>query len=372
MKTGLKKKIFSKRNRMLVLLAILVFSASLYIIPGGKDVFRKLFWNCVPISIPREVKAFGMPAEMGKTYGEELKYSVRILSTVYIRKIICGGDAKKFENNLLRAKKLLSGIDHRWIEEIEAIASASGADADDLMIGNTFLDLGLYSAGCRQIISIKNGRLLHAHNMDWDNLGGFGHLMVTILRRNPEEGRFRTVTITFPGMVGALDIINEKGISLSFNQVGHSRGVSKMPVFIKMRDIAETCASFEEAEMQIMNMPQGMPFIIGLADAGNCKSAVFERDDEKTVLKREPVDGMITADNSTWCKRSLVNCSVDRIARKNSAFDIEPIVETLRNSQVLLECDIYSLIWDFKNNSFHLACGEIPAAKGKYRRFKLF
>ena len=44
----------------------------------------------------------------------------------------------------------------------------------------------------------------------------------------------------------------------------------------------------------------------------------------------------------------------------------------LRNKQVLLGCNIYSVIFDYKNNAFYLASGKIPAANGKYRKFTLF
>jgi hypothetical protein len=89
--------------------------------------------------------------------------------------------------------------------------------------------------------------LFHAHNLDWDNLGWFGRWVTCIVRRNPSDGRFATVSFGFPGMIGALDIINEKGLALSFIQLGWGNGGTNEPVFIMLRRIAETCDSIDAA-----------------------------------------------------------------------------------------------------------------------------
>jgi hypothetical protein len=47
-------------------------------------------------------------------------------------------------------------------------------------------------------------------------LGGLDRWTTCIVRREPSSGRFKTVAIGLPGMVGAPDIINEKGLALSF------------------------------------------------------------------------------------------------------------------------------------------------------------
>ena len=52
-------------------------------------------------------------------------------------------------------------------------------------------------------------------------------------------------------MVGAPDIINEKGLALPFNQLGFGKGSGSEPVFIMLRRIAETCSSLDAARKQI-------------------------------------------------------------------------------------------------------------------------
>ena len=83
----------------------------------------------------------------------------------------------------------------------------------------------------------------------------------TIVRCQPSDGRRPTVTVGFPGMIGSLDVINDCGIALSFNQLGFGRAVPKEPIFLTMRRIAENCTTFHEVHEAIMTCPPGVPFI---------------------------------------------------------------------------------------------------------------
>ena len=241
------------------------------------------------------------------------------------------------------------------------------------MLGNTFLDIGISSAGCRMLIVFDETMLLHAHNLDWDNLGGVGNHMITIFRTKGCKKRLSTVHIGFPGMIGALDIINEKGIALSFNQVGFARDECEMPIFIKMREIAEKCSTFEDARKEIMTMPQGMPFCIGVSDAKTGQSAIFERDNKADIKRRNANDGILTADNSLWYGVKMKErCIMDDTARKVNPDKVGDLKTILRDKSVMLSCNIYSVIFDYKNNKLYLASGKVPAAEGQYREFQLF
>jgi hypothetical protein len=42
------------------------------------------------------------------------------------------------------------------------------------------------------------------------------------------------------------------------------------------------------------------------------------------------------------------------------------------STETLMECNIYSLSFDYHHNRLWLASGEVPAAKGNYREYPLF
>lgn len=352
------------------LFAILAAAITTSIIPGGPAKFRKMIANLFPEPVPRVIDLPADPAEMGRVHGEKLKYPILLLEQLYIKNIIGQND---YSGSLKKASTLFDLINHRWKTEVTALSDASGANCQALMLGNSFLDLGITGTGCRQILtSSGNKRLFHAHNLDWDNLGGVGNYLVTIFRTAGTGERLPTVYMAFPGMIGALDIINSKGIAMSFNQVGFSKGYSQMPIFLKMREIAETCHNFEAAESELLNMPDGMPFCIGLSDAQSGKIAVFERNRIGKITRRDCLNGLITADNSLQHGYSIERNPVDQIARSISPATPEAVMKFLRHPGVLLECNIYSVIFDWHDNKLYLASGQVPAALGKYRQYSLF
>ena len=171
-------------------------------------------------------------------------------------------------------------------------------------------------------------------------------------------------------MVGALDIINDQGVCLSLNQISYGLGKPVEPVFIMMRRIAENCNCFEEARAQILKTTPEMPFILTLSSAKERKNAVFEPMGVK-ICERGAEAGVLTADNVTWGKdidRSSVATAVRRVRLDNIA-DMQRI---LRDPAVMLNCNIYSVIFDFSRNRFYLASGRTPAAKREHRQFTLF
>ena len=48
------------------------------------------------------------------------------------------------------------------------------------------------------------------------------------------------------------------------------------------------------------------------------------------------------------------------------------IRQVLGSPGVLMECNIYSVVFDFHHNRLWLASGEVPAAKATYREYPLF
>lgn len=367
------KRIFSSRNRVIALISITVLLMGLQFIPGAKTAAGDLIYKIIPGACASTVSLNGSPEEMGAQHGQARKWSITLLMKIYVYGVICRNDEGKYQARTAKARKLLVKIDPRWTTEITAVAKAAGVRKESVMLGNTFLDLGLYLAGCRQMIVNTSDGMLHAHNLDWDNLAGVGNFLVTIFRTSAGPGRFATVYLGFPGMVGALDIINEHGIALSFNQVGIAGGKCDMPVFIKMREIAERCKNFEEAEKELLNMPPGMPFCIGLSDARSGKSAIFERARDNKVQKRGSDDTIVAADNNLWCGQDMAgHCTIDDLARKIKPDNIAGFKQVLRDDKVLMGCNVYSVIFDYQNNKFYLAAGDIPAAKGIYKEYRLF
>jgi hypothetical protein len=287
-----------------------------------------------------------------------------------VKGFICGNDDSVYASRCRKAMTLWDCIATPYQEELSALSSASGVDRAAVVLGNSFIDLGYSAYGCRAVVAETPAGLLHAHNLDWDSVGGLAKWTISIVRRVPDDGRYRTVSVCLPGMIGALDIINEHGVALSINQIGYGNGNPVEPVFIKIRRIAESCRTFDEASEQVMASSSNMPFIITLSSAREGKSGVFEPMGRR-ISVRAAREGRVAADNVTWGENSGRSgvCRAVHEARLGSVPDMQDV---LRSSDVLLACNIYSVIFDYAGNRLLLASGSVPAAEHTYRDYILF
>ena len=249
------------------------------------------------------------------------------------------------------------------------MAAAAGVEQAALAYGNCFLDLGNAKAGCRSLVVATNDLFLHAHNLDWDNLGGLGRWTTCIIRRKPTDGRFQTVAIGFPGMVGALDIINEKGLALSFNQLGFGKGTVSEPVFIMMRRTAETCSSLEAARKEILQATTGMPFIITVSDASSGQASIFERLQDRIVER--PARGWVAGCNAAQ-GTVIGGTRLDQVVGAAQITGVADVYKLLSNPDVMMGSNIYSVVFAFRLNRLLIASGEVPAAAGRFREYLLF
>lgn len=122
---------------------------------------------------------------LGRAHGDRLKLQINVITKLYLEKYLCGGDDRKLKDRYTRASMLAGGIPQPYRDEIEAIANACNLPAHGIMYGNCFLDIGQASIGCRSIVTEVNGRVLHGHNLDWDDIAGLS----------------KWITCVFPGIL---------------------------------------------------------------------------------------------------------------------------------------------------------------------------
>ncbi|HAR67611.1 MAG TPA: hypothetical protein DCR55_15590 [Lentisphaeria bacterium] len=154
-------------------------------------------------------------------------------------------------------------------------------------------------------------------------------------------------------MVGALDLINEHGIALSFNQLGFGRAVPTEPVFITMCRIAEHCRTFAEAEAEILTCPSGMPFLLTLSSASEQRAAVFERQ-RSEIVRRDLADGWVAACNLAQGAdrgETVLDQQMASVTPKNA----KELIAVLGDARVLMDSNIYSVIFDHTGNRLLLA-----------------
>ena len=142
-------RIFGSKRRMIIYLTIILILTIICVIPHGRETFQRGVMSLLPTPSPTILNLAGTPAEMGRIHGNEFRYSLKLLEKIYIKLIICGNNSDRLSDYCAKAKEIFAKINPRWTQEIKAVAAASGTDPEALMLGNTFLDIGISSAGCR-------------------------------------------------------------------------------------------------------------------------------------------------------------------------------------------------------------------------------
>ncbi len=339
------------------------------LVPIGLVTLGVLLWGSYHPE-PLEVAIGGSGVQMGAQQGSAMSTRIRLLAELYVHRIVCQNDARLIEAREVKALKNLESWSPRYRDELVSMGNASGVSTGALAYANIFLDLGNVRAGCRSVVISATNRFMHAHNLDWDNLGGLGRWTTVIVRRNPADGRFKTVAVGFPGLVGALDIINERGIAVSFNQLGIGRGDVREPVLLMIRRIAESCASLDDARAEILVAPLGMPFILTVSDAQNGTASVFERAKEK-ITERSLSKGWVAACNQA--QGSMPGSThLDQVLADSVIRTPSDLKRVLAVPKVLMACNIYSVVFDYRENRLYLASGQVPAAELPFRSYTLF
>jgi len=321
---------------------------------------------------PREFRLHGGAEDMGTQFGRQARLAVRLLCRVYVKGFICRNNETLYRKRCGEAMRLRDSLAPAYRMELDTLAATAGVDPAAVLLGNSFIDLGFSAYGCRAVAVQTPTGMLHGHNLDWDSVGGLANWSISLIRREPGDGRFRTVTVGLPGMIGALDIANDQGLCLSLNQIGFGRGATAEPVFVKLRRIAETCATYDEARRELLAPAPDMPFVITLSSAREGRSGVFEPG-VRGAVERPARQGRSWADNGTW--GAEVRAADSALGQVVTAARLESPAEVqcvLRHPQVLMGCNIYSVIFEPARNRLHIASGRTPAAAGHYRSYELF
>ncbi len=319
---------------------------------------------------PGQVSATGDAVTMGRHYGQAAAWHTSMLVRWYLRYFQCRNRSDLIQQREAAAEAALAQWPIPYRLELMAFADAADLPPGAVAYGNSFLDMGASPTGCRSLVATDGDRLWHGHNLDWDDLAGLARWTVTIVRRHPTDGRLPTVAVGFPGLIGALDIANAAGVTLSFNQLGRGSGLTHEPVFLSLRRIAETCTTFNAARQAILSLPPGMPFIITLSAADTHQAAVFERlhDD---ILERPLAGAWIGGDNQAHADRQRPSTVLRAFDRPTyaSATDVQA---ALADPDVLAGNNLYSVVFDHAGNRLYIASGKIPAAGTGYREYPLF
>ncbi len=249
----------------------------------------------------------GTPEEIGTQVAElGLKPSRQLLN--YPKDVLhhfsAGFSWKLF---VLAGKRLERNFPDDYKRELDAIVQA-GVDRERLVTANTMFDVVKLIACSSMIVQpdrSATGKPIFGRNLDFPTAGYLQEYSIVLACR--PKGKYAFVSVGFPGLVGCLSGINEKGLCLAVHEVLEAGDGSKKydpegtPYAMNYRRILEECATVEEAEKLLRSLKRTTRNNLAVCDRSG--GAVFELTPQRVVV-RKPADGLCPCTNH-FCTREL-------------------------------------------------------------------
>ena len=269
------------RNALFALVSVLIFFAGCqtvptdivntnpensgtYVVVDNKNKSGEGRFDVVKNTVPI-ISLKGNHAEIGKQHGELLSEEIRNFYNEIVLPYIEKRNGRDFF--LTTAKEyLLPYIEESYVEEMQAIASASGMKFDDVLLINTFIDTATALAG-------KNNELTPVVGVSFafvDELSDYdGPLVgrnIDVRFAHGKQNKLHSFTfvihpmhgkpymyISWPGMVGTLTGMNFGGLAVTGNPVTGPSGLKAgTPYTILFRKLLEQCDEVKQAHQVII------------------------------------------------------------------------------------------------------------------------
>jgi predicted choloylglycine hydrolase len=260
--------------------------------------------------------------------------------------------------------------------ELDAMAKA-GVDRESLLAANTMFDVVKMIACSTLIVESERsatGEPIFGRNLDFPTAGYLQEYSLAIVCR--PEGKHAFVSVGFPGLVGCLSGMNEKGLSLAVLEVLESADGSKKfdingtPYAMNYRRILEECATVEEAEKLLRTMKRTTRNNLAICDQKG--GAVFEITPTNVVVRRAEA-GLCPCTNH-FCTKELApqkvenrvytcdrfNCLVEesKKLRRVGLPEMTELLHQVNGGDYTLQ----TMIFEPSKMRLHLAIGSCPAS----------
>jgi hypothetical protein len=216
----------------------------------------------------RVLIAKGTHREIGAAHGKLLKSEIRkmIDATLYTVGWVYTAERKSWFIDDMRAayQRLESFIPKKYLEEMDALAKATGFSPEEIKLTNVFPALFHCSGFALFGRSTKNGELLHGRVLDYmTGIGLQHHAVIFALQPNGSHG---FVNIGYAGFVGSVSGMNDQNVS--FGEMG-GRGEGDwdgMPMAFLMRDGLERATTLDEAVSIFRDTPRTCEYFYVISD----------------------------------------------------------------------------------------------------------
>jgi hypothetical protein len=275
--------------------------------------------------------------------------------------------------------------DHK--REFDALLKASGVDRDVLLAANTMFDVKKMFDhkklifGCSSLVvsaeRSQTGQPFMGRNLDFPTMGYLQDYSMVIVYR--PTGKHAFLCIGFPGVVGVLSGMNEKGLSVAVLEVyassdGAARYQAGTPYAMTYRRILEECSTVAEA----------IKLLEGTKRSTMCNLAICDKHGggileitPKSVVYRRAADGVTPCTNhfnSTELaidKQGNLFDTLDRYQKLEKAKELPKVglsdLTARLHDANLGDATFQTMIFEPATLKLHLALAPCPSSGNKLR-----
>lgn len=213
------------------------------------------------------VRVRGTPLEMGRALGTLVGVQAAEVFQHYM-----GFFAPDRDGDLALARQMQPQLPQWFTDEMTGFSQTSELTADDLLLGQTFLDIhkvALCSTLAAHGSATVDGELLLGRNLDFPGLS-IAHQANMVVVYEPAGGR-PYAGVTWPGFLGILTGLNAAGLALSMMLVyGQSRHehLRGQPFPLVFRRLLHECADVPPALALLEQRPWCTATNLIVADSG--------------------------------------------------------------------------------------------------------
>ncbi len=341
----------------------------------GKGKLRYL--EGVPVLVVQ-----GTPKEMGEQFGKLAIANSPDLGGLHERFLVDSGLKKRYPIIAAASGVLKANFPSHILTEVETAATQSDRDLSLLLFANTVADLSS-GLGCSTVVVEKErsatGKTLFGRNFDWLPTQGINDHTLVVVYKGEKKRAFATVTIT--PICGVISGMNDAGLAITINEISLKQSKDKAafnwkgtPLLLAFRRVLEECATIEEAEKLLHEMPRTTSCCLTLCDKSG--GAIFEITPTNLEVRKHE-NGVCCCTNHFRTEKLCLDEKCWRYAK------LAPLLAKdapqLGVSDVFAELDkvnqgkntIQSMVFEPHDLVLHLAYGTGPATRLKPTKLNL-
>jgi outer membrane lipoprotein-sorting protein len=320
----------------------------------------------------------GSPEEMGHQHGVLLKKEIhQVLNRILYGVGVGSSFAKQrwFFGEIEDAQRRIQPfIDPRYLEEMDAIAMATGHDKEEIRLANFFPELFHCSGFALFGSATEGGKIYHGRILDYLRGMGLEQNAVVIVSK-PDKGN-AWVNISYAGFIGSVTGMNEKHVSIG-EMGGRGEGNwDGKPMAQLVREVMEKADTLEQAVEIMRKGPRTCEYYYVITDAKS-KTAVGIAATPTTFEVVQP--GQAHPRLPHPVQDAVLMSAGDRyeeLARRVKAGHGKFTADTARELMtrpVCMNSNIHSVLFDPETLDFWVANADSknPASHTRYTRYNL-